>query len=210
MDERPSITDAVLRERQELLRNAAEAKFCHDCCKGVVTSQQFNQWLQQAFLFMKALATLVSRALALAPYESSDVLGIAFGAIDEELAWFRVQAEERNIQVLDVEPHPGCKEFCQYVICDLEHQSFGAQYAAIFAVAYVFNLGWLMPGAYAAPYKLYGERWGGEELADLVSHMQYRIDDYLSVVSEEEFEEAAKAVTRVLQLFPGFWQSGES
>lgn len=202
-----SPSEVIIGKHQELLRVAAQHRFCDACSKGTIAPEQFNRWLTQAFYFVRALSKLVDRVLALAPYENQDVLGMTAAGVEEEIAWFRVQAEERDIDLYAAPCEQSCSDYCSYLTTELQHAPYSVQYAALFAVLYVYNVSWMMPGAFAAPYSKFSERWGGTNFSEFLSIVQSQVDDVVASISDQEHAMAEDAVLRVLQYYPSLWEA---
>ncbi len=178
--------------------------FLTDCHSGTLHPTQFNTWLVQDYLFVKDFTRMVGRMLGGTPDEHIDALLAGLGALKDELLWFEAKAADRSLD-LATPPQLTCQSYCEFM-ASLATQPYPVQATALWAIEYVYNQGWQLPGPMPAPYTEFADRWGNPGFTDYVHLLGSQADAALASASAATQTQAEKAFLRVTDLEAAFWQ----
>lgn len=178
--------------------------FLTGCHSNTLQPTQFNTWLVQDFLFVKAFTRMVGRVLGAAPDDHLDVLLAGLGALKDELLWFEAKAAERSLN-LATPLQPTCQRYCEFM-ASLAIAPYAVQATALWAIEYAYNQGWQLPGPMPAPYAEFADRWGNPGFTDYVRLLAAQADAALDTASPEVQAQAEAAFLRVADLEAAFWQ----
>lgn len=178
--------------------------FLSQCALGTIQTQQFNTWLVQDYLFVVDFTRMAARLLAIAPVEHFDILLSGLSALQDELNWFRIKADERRIS-LDVRPQPTCTEYCAYM-GSLSTAPYAVQATAFWAIELAYNQGWQKPGPMERPYTEFADRWGNPGFTEYVKQLEQQADQALSTAPDTVHQQAESAFLKIARLERDFWQ----
>ncbi|WP_017300320.1 hypothetical protein [Nodosilinea nodulosa] len=178
--------------------------FLTGCQSGRLQPAQFNTWLVQDFLFVKAFTRMVGRVLGAAPDDHLDVLLAGLTALKDELLWFEAKAAERSLP-LATPPQPTCQHYCEFM-ASLAIAPYAVQATALWAIECAYNQGWQRPGPMPAPYAEFADRWGNPGFTDYVRLLAAQADATLAIASPATQTQAEAAFLRVADLEAAFWQ----
>lgn len=205
------ISEAMSITCQQLIQrhsNSWEQAIIHPflkaCQSGEIKLQQFNTWLVQDYLFVVEFTRLLAIALANAPVNHFDVLLGGLSAIKDELNWFQLKAEERNLD-LNIPKQQTCQAYCQYMQ-QVATMAYPVQATVIWAIEFAYNQAWQQPGDMVAPYDEFAQRWGNPEFTQYVKQLENQADQALSNVDQETANQAESAFLNIATLEQDFWQ----
>ena len=195
---------SLLQTHPATWEKATTHPFLTGCHSGTLQPAQFNTWLVQDFLFVKAFTRMVGRVLAAAPDNHIDVLLAGLGALKDELLWFEAKASERSLN-LSTPPQPTCQRYCEFM-ASLAIAPYPVQATALWAIEYAYNQGWQLPGPMPEPYTEFADRWGNPGFTDYVRLLAAQADAALATASPTVETQAEVAFLRVAELEAAFWQ----
>jgi formylaminopyrimidine deformylase / aminopyrimidine aminohydrolase len=194
----------LLQKHREAWHQATVHPFLTGCQQGTIQPAQFNTWLVQDYLFVKAFTRLVGRGLGAAPDEHLDALLGGLVALKDELLWFQEKATERGLD-LNTPRQPTCEQYCD-LMGRLAWEPYPVQATALWAIEYAYNQGWQRPGPMPSPYTEFADRWGNPGFTDYVKILADQADEVLAVASDHTQAQAEAAFLRVANLEAAFWQ----
>lgn len=178
--------------------------FLTGCQQGTISVSQFNTWLVQDVLFVKAFTRMVGRVLAAAPDPHLNHVLSGLAALQDELLWFQAKAQERSLD-LGQRPQPTCQQYIEFM-ASLAVQPYAVQAVALWAIEYAYNQGWQLPGPMLAPYNEFADRWGNAGFTEYVKLLAAQANEALATASSREQDQAQQAFLRVAELEAAFWQ----
>ncbi|MGG6238417.1 TenA family transcriptional regulator [Nodosilinea sp. AN01ver1] len=200
----PLTCQTLVQTHPAVWEKATTHPFLNGCRSGTLQPAQFNTWLVQDFLFVKAFTRMVGRVLAAAPDDHIDVLLAGLGALKDELLWFEAKASERSLN-LSTPLQSTCQRYCEFM-ASLAIAPYPVQATALWAIEYAYNQGWQRPGPMPAPYSEFADRWGNPGFTDYVRLLAAQADAALATASPSVDAEAEAAFLRVADLEAAFWQ----
>ena len=199
-----TITCSQLLEKHTQAWHAATVHpFLTQCQLGTIQPKQFNTWLVQDYLFVIEFTRFVARILANAPTHHFDILLSGLNALSDELIWFKVKAEERELNLL-TEPQATCSQYCQYLEL-LASMPYAVQATALWAIELAYNQGWQLPGTMPEPYAEFAHRWGNQDFTEYVKLLEQLADEVLSTTDETIQAQAESAFLKIANLEQDFW-----
>ncbi len=194
----------LLKKYSQPWQAATIHPFLSECKLGTIKPQQFNTWLVQDYLFVVEFTRMVGRILTYAPTSHFDVILSGLNALQDELNWFKAKATERQLD-LNTEKQPTCTEYCDFMH-KITEMPYPVQATAFWAIEFVYNQGWQLPGAMPQPYNEFATRWGNSEFTNYVKLLEQQVDEVLQDVSETIQSQAEATFLDVARLEKDFWQ----
>lgn len=159
----------------ELWREGTRSPFLQAIGDGSLPEEAFNRWLSQDYLFVKGLtvAQAVQAAKTPRPMQKSVIAGLS--ALDAELDWFESHLSQRGIR-LNVEPHPVCRRYVDYLIASAYSLPPELMMAILFGVEAAYLAAWSALNS-DSPYAEFIQRWSGDAFEDYVQQLgQHALD----------------------------------
>ncbi|MGB3201312.1 MAG: TenA family transcriptional regulator [Nodosilinea sp.] len=200
----PLTCQSLLQTHPAAWEKATTHPFLVGCHSGTLLPTQFNTWLGQDFLFVKAFTRMVGRILGAAPDDHIDGLLAGLGALKDELLWFEAKAAERSLN-LATPAQTTCQRYCEFM-ASLAIAPYPVQATALWAIEYAYNQGWQLPGPMPEPYTEFADRWGNPGFTDYVRLLAAQADDALAAANSTVSAQAETAFLRVAELEAAFWQ----
>lgn len=194
----------LLHKHTQVWREATVHPFLEQCKSGKIQPEQFNTWLLQDYLFVVDFTRMVARLLAVAPLKHFDVILSGLSALQNELNWFEVKAGERSV-ALNVHKQLTCQVYCDFMY-SLAVMPYPVQATAFWAIEFVYNQGWQLPGAMPQPYAEFAARWGNPGFTEYVQLVEQQADEALQNTSVTIGNQAEEAFVKVAKLEKDFWQ----
>lgn len=198
------LCNQLLQRHSDAWKAATVHPFLTSCRDGTIRPDQFNTWLVQDYLFVKDFTRFVGRVLAAAPDAHTDTILGGLAALKDELLWFQVKAQERQLN-LQTCPQPTCQQYCEFM-ASLAVQPYAVQAVAFWAIEYAYNQGWQLPGPMPVPYTEFADRWGNADFTAYVQILAQQADAALALAPAEVQQRAEMAFLRVATLEQDFWQ----
>ena len=199
-----SITcDRLLEKHAQVWRAATVHPFLTQCQLGTIQPKQFNTWLVQDYLFVIEFTRFVARVLANAPTHHLDILLSGLNALSDELIWFKVKAEERQLN-LSTEPQATCSKYCEYLKL-VASMPYAVQATTLWAIELAYNQGWQLPATMPEPYAEFAHRWGNRDFTEYVKLLEQLANEVLSTADETIQAEAESAFFKIARLEQDFW-----
>ncbi len=195
--------DQLLEKHTQAWHTATVHPFLTQCQLGTIQPKQFNTWLVQDYLFVIEFTRFVARILANAPTHHFDILLSGLNALSDELIWFKVKAEERQLN-LSAEPQPTCSQYCEYLEL-VASMPYAVQVTALWALELAYNQGWQLPGTMPEPYAEFANRWGNQDFTEYVKLLEQLADEALSTADETIQVRAESAFLKIASLEKDFW-----
>ena len=194
----------LIQNHPQAWESATVHPFLQSCQQGAITTDQFNTWLIQDYLFVTEFTRLAAQLLTAAPVSHFDTLLSGLVAIKDELLWFQAKAKERSLS-LDTPRQDTCKTYCEFM-----QSQTTAPYAVLattfWAIELAYNQGWQLHSPMPAPYTEFADRWGNPGFTDYVKLLEQQADSALSTATATEQQQAEQAFLKVAQLEKDFWQ----
>ena len=193
----------LLAKHPQAWHNATVHPFLTQCHLGTIQPKQFNTWLVQDYLFVVEFTRFVARVLANAPTHHFDILLSGLIALKEELIWFKVKAEERQLN-LSSEPQAICSQYCEYLelLADLPYE---VQATTLWVIELAYNQGWQLPGTMPETYAEFAQRWGNQDFTKYVKFLEQFADEVLSTADERVQAQVESAFLKITSLEKDFW-----
>eukprot|EP00127_Corallochytrium_limacisporum_P001958 Clim_evm1s90 gene=Clim_evmTU1s90 len=188
-------------KNEALWRRATVHPFLSQCQTGEIKDVQFNTWLVQDYLFVQELTRMAGRVLSKAPLDHQDTILSGLVALKAELIWYQEKAAERNLS-LDVPRHPTCQKYVEFMH-SLQDASYDVEIMAWWAIEYVYNQAWQIPGPMKEPYTEFADRWGNAGFTAYIDLVRVQAE---SVLKPENYAEADRAMVEVAKLEEQFWE----
>jgi len=180
-----------------LWREGTESQFLDAIRDGSLPQDAFQRWLAQDYLFAKGLTTFQAITAARAPRSAHKVLIAGLGAMDAELEWFEQLAKERSLD-LNVEHHPTCQRYVDYLIASAYSQPTEVLLAILFGVEVAYLCGWSALDA-SGPYAEFVARWSNDNFLAYVHQLHDSCISHPHDSQQDQFNE-------VLRHERDFWQ----
>jgi thiaminase/transcriptional activator TenA len=169
----------------DLWEAATRASFLDAIGDGTLPQEAFDRWLVQDYIFVRGFTSFVALTAAKAPRpEQSLVIG-GLSALDEELAWFERQADERGLD-LSAEPHPVCWRYMDYLIEAGYAQSFEVLLAIFYGVEVAYTVAWSRLES-TGPYADFIDRWTNPAFVEYVKKLREAAESHAHPGQQEEF-----------------------
>ncbi|MEB3291195.1 MAG: TenA family transcriptional regulator [Leptolyngbya sp.] len=188
----------------EAWQRATVHSFLTGCQAGTITTAQFNTWLVQDYLFVKAFTRMVGKMLSAAPDHHLDVLLAGLVALKDELLWFQAKVEERGLN-LEAPRQATCAQYCDFM-AGLVLEPYPVQAAALWAIEAAYNQGWQKNSPMPAPYAEFADRWGNTGFTDYVQRLATQADESLAQASDHTQALVSTTFLRIANLETAFWQ----
>ncbi|MDA0267489.1 MAG: TenA family transcriptional regulator [Cyanobacteria bacterium] len=198
----------LLSNHPQSWQRATVHPFLGQCQDGTIRPEQFNTWLVQDYHFVVDFTRFVGRVLAAAPASDFEVILAGLQALQDELAWFRAKATERQVS-LDVPRQETCQTYCD-LMGNLAHAPYPVQATAFWAIELAYNQGWQKPGPMEPPYDEFADRWGNPGFTEYVALLAAQADQSLASANGMIQAQAEAAFLRVAALENAFWQMAYS
>lgn len=194
----------LLNKHPQVWHEATVHPFLEHCKKGTITSQQFNTWLVQDYLFVLNFTRMLAQVLVDAPVRHYEVLLGGLSVLKDELIWFREKAAERQLN-LTIPKQKTCEQYCDYMR-SLAPMPYAVQATALWAIELAYNQGWQLPGAMPKPYAEFADRWGNTGFTEYVQQLEKQADEALFTATEVVEHQAEEAFVKIAHLENKFWQ----
>ncbi len=124
-------------------------------------------------------------------------------ALSDELIWFKVKAEERQLN-LSTEPQATCSKYCEYLKL-VASMPYAVQATTLWAIELAYNQGWQLPGTMPEPYAEFAHRWGNRDFTEYVQLLEQLANEVLSTADETIQAQAESAFLEIARLEQDFW-----
>ena len=193
----------LLEKHTQAWRAAIVHPFLTQCQLGTIQPKQFDTWLVQDYLFVIEFTRFVARVLANAPTHHFDILLSGLNALSDELIWFKVKAEERQLNLL-TKPQATCSQYCEYLEL-IASMPYAVQATTLWAIELAYNQGWQLPGTMPEPYAEFANRWGNQDFTGYVKLLEQLADEVLSTADETIQAQAESTFLEIASLEKDFW-----
>jgi len=187
----------LLEGSGELWVQATQSSFLSAIQDGSLPAEAFRRWLEQDYLFAQGLTSFQAVATAKMPRTPQKLLIAGLAALDAEMDWFEMKAEERNID-LRTSPHPICQRYLDFLISSAYTEPFEVLLAILYGVEASYLAAWSALNA-EGPYAEYIRRWSNEPFGTYVQGLEEQTVQYPHPDQQERFE-------RVLRHEKDFWR----
>ena len=194
----------LLANHPQAWESATVHPFLQSCQQGTITTDQFNTWLIQDYLFVTEFTRLAAQLLAAAPVSHFDTLLSGLVAIKDELLWFQSKATARSLS-LSTAPQPTCQTY-QAFMRSQSTASYAVLATTFWAIELAYNQGWQLHSPMPEPYTEFADRWGNPGFTDYVKLLEQQADSALATATPAEQQQAEQAFLKVAQLEKDFWQ----
>ncbi|XP_058757768.1 probable bifunctional TENA-E protein [Vicia villosa] len=209
------MTEKWLRKHSSVYNSATKHPFILSIRDGTVQSHSFKTRLAQDYLFVREFVPFVASVLIKACKDSDDsddvevILG-GLAAFNDDISWFKREANKRDIRLSEVVPQKANKDYCRLLESLM---SSDVEYTVALTVLWACGVVYLESFAYciekgsktALEWKEICERWGTEGFGQYCQTLQKMVDRRLLKDSDEEVKKAEVVFLCIVEHEVEFW-----
>lgn len=201
----PNFLAGVFAKENSLFLEASETHpFLTGCANGTVTSDQFNIWLIQDYMYVNSFKPFLESMMAAAPAEDMEILNAGHVALEHELIWFETKAKDRDLE-LKATPLPTTVAY-KYFMESMVGHTYSYQLAALYMIERVYQKAWsvvLERGGKYGLYSQFAQNWGNIEFKGYVDQLEVIAEREMS--TSDEKAEVAALYEMIMKLEIKFW-----
>ena len=191
----------LISRNPEAWQGATRHPFLDSLREGNLSTEAFEAWLGQDYLFVGDLFSFQARLLARAPRSAQAVLAGGLVAVEDELGWFEEMARGRGLE-LGEDRHPTTISY-RGLLDALEGDPYPVAITALWALERAYLEAWGSAAPGHPDFRPFVEHWTTPEFAGYVAGLEEAADAALEAdgVPEDRVEAAFLEVSAVEREF---------
>lgn len=209
------MTETWLKKHRLLYNGATRHPLIISIRDGTINTASFKTWLAQDYLFVRAFVPFVASVLIKAWKESDcsgdmEVILGGMASLEDEISWFKTEANKWGISLSDVVPQQANKNYCGLLESLMSPDAeYTVAITAFWAIETVYQESFahcIEEGSKTPPeLKETCVRWGNEAFGKYCQSLQNIANRCLQKASDEELKKAEVMLLSVLEHEVEFW-----
>ncbi|RZC04420.1 putative bifunctional TENA-E protein [Glycine soja] len=203
-EDKIGMSETWLRKHRLIYDGATRHPLIISICDGTINIASFKTWLAQDYLFVRAFVPFAASVLIKAWKESDcrgdmEVILGGVASLEDEISWFKAEANKWGISLSDVVPQPPNKNYYRLLESLMTFWAIEAVYQESFAHC-------IEEGSKIPPeLKETCARWGNEAFGKYCQSLLNIANRRLQKASDEELKKAEFMLLSVLEHEVEFW-----
>lgn len=209
-----SITTAWLKKHSHIYGEATFHPFIQSIRNGTIDFKCFKRWLSQDYIFVREFVRFLASVLVKAPRNSStediDIILGGLVALDQEISWFRKEASNWEVDLLNCNPQRANTEYCRFLESLMQPDvDYAVVIVALWAIEVVYCDSFALCldlDAKTPPLLLEAcQRWGNKGFKQYCTSLQKIADKALDNAPHNVQQKAEEAFIQILKNEIEFW-----